>query len=317
MTIVITGASGFAGQELVSCLTGNQEHEVVAVLRRPGSGLTGQSQHLLISDLCDQAACEQIAARAGKTGVIVHLAALTPGAGHASTDFHRVNTLATGNLMRAAVAAGVPRLIYLSSTHASSTLSAGWAIDEDSPVVASAAAYGTSKLGGENALKDLAKDSQTQWTIVRAPLVYGPGAKGSLAMLARAVVRGVPLPLGSITNNARDMIGLRNLAAFLQLCAGSKRAANEVFVVRDGEPVSTRHLIEHIAQAAGRPARLVPCPPALLNAAARGLGAKAMVERLLGDHRVNDAKARHVLGWQAVQPLSFDLKRMVDALAAK
>ena len=303
------------GRELVAGLSQSSTHEVIAVSRRPLPRLAAGCEQLLISDLSDPAACEQIASRAKDGGTLLHLAALTPGTKHSDADFERVNAAATGHLMRAAIAAGVPRFIYLSSTHACGALSGSHPIDEDSPVdETSGDAYGASKLAGEVAVKSLGQGTGTHWTIVRAPLVYGPGAKGSLALLARAIMRGIPLPLASLTGNARDMIGVRNLSTFLQLCVSHARAANETFVVRDGDPISTRRLTEDIALAAGIQARLVPCPAALLKLAGRAVGAAPMVERLLGDHRVNDAKARKLLGWRAPAPMTFDLQRMVAHL---
>lgn len=304
------------GRDLVSLLYDCGEPDVVAVLRSIPASLANGCKPLIVSDLSDPAACETVAARSSGQGTLIHLAALTPATVKSADDYQRVNAGMTEAVMRAAVAAGVPRVIYLSSTHACGALTAGRPIDEDSPLVDGADAYGASKFAGETIVKRLALGSQTRWTIVRAPLVYGPGVKGSLAALTRAVMRGVPLPFASITANARDMIGQRNLAAFLQLCIRDERAANQAFAIRDGVPVSTRQLIEEIAAAAGRSARLVPVPPSLLKAAAQAAGAGQMIDRLAGDHRVNDAKARQLLGWVAPKPMAFDVGRMVSSMQA-
>ena len=289
---------------------------VVAVLRRSQLELPAQCKTLLIEDLGSADAPTRIATEA-QGGVLIHLAALTPGQRHTADEFHSVNAAATGALTRAAAEAGVSRFVYLSSTHASAALTSGRPIDEMSPAAPNTDPYGASKLAGEEEVKSSLQGSRTQWTIVRAPLVYGPGAKGSLALLTRAITRGVPLPLGRVTANARDMIGLRNLAAFLHLCATHDLAANETFVVRDGDPVSTQGLAREIAAAAGTKARLAAVPPGLLRLGARALGAGTMAERLIGDHEVNDAKARRLLAWQAPSPRSLDLGRMVQASARR
>lgn len=302
------------GRELVAWLAAAGEHQITAVMRRQQPGLPPGCETLLISDLASAEVCRQVAKAAADDGTIFHLAALTPGAAHSPGDYKNANAVATENLMRAAIAAHVPRFIYLSSTHACGALTSGRPIDEDSPFTAADEPYGASKFAGEDAVRHLAEGTKTAWTIVRAPLVYGPGAKGSLAMLVSAVKRGLPLPLANVTENARDMIGVRNLAAFLALCAADDRAANETFVVRDGTPVSTRQLVEEIATAAGKPARFLPSPPALLRSAAKLVGAGAMAERLTGDHQVNDGKARRLLDWEAPEPRAFDIKRMVEEI---
>ncbi len=317
MRIVVTGASGLVGQEFVAGLAQSGDHQIAVAVRKPLARLPSTCEQLVITDLADDTACGQIAARAKDGGTLVHLAALTPGAGHSDAEFEDVNANGTQNLMRAAVAAGVGHFIYLSSTHTCGALSRGSPIDEDSPVTAQGDAYGASKLAGETAVRTLARDSETKWTIVRCPLVYGPGAKGSLALLARAVQRGLPLPLSRVTANARDMIGVTNLAAFLELCATNPRALNETFVVRDGEAVSTRQLVDDVATAAGQRPRLLPLPVKLLQMSARAIGAGQMADRLVGDHQVNDAKARRLLGWRAPHPRAFDIERMVQALKSK
>ncbi len=87
-----------------------------------------------------------------------------------------------------------------------------------------------------------------------------------------------------------------------------------MFVVRDGEPLTTRALIEAIASAGGRPAVLLPVAPALLTGGARLLGAGKTMDRLLGSFEIDDAKARRLLRWQAPVPQTFDIERMVAAV---
>ena len=106
MKVIVTGASGVVGRELVAGLSQSGPHEVIAVSRRPLPRLAAGCEQLLISDLSDPAACEQIASRAKDGGTLLHLAALTPGTKHSDADFERVNAAATGHLMRTAA---IPR----------------------------------------------------------------------------------------------------------------------------------------------------------------------------------------------------------------
>jgi UDP-glucose 4-epimerase len=110
------------------------------------------------------------------------------------------------------------------------------------------------------------------------------------------------------------MIGVRNMADFVARCVSAPGSDNQTFVVRDGSPVSTRELIETIAREAGKPARLVRVPPRALRAAGAMTGRGDMVRRLIGDYRIDDGKARSLIGWTAPQPLSFDMGRLVRAL---
>lgn len=126
-------------------------------------------------------------------------------------------------------------------------------------------------------------------TIIRPPLVYGPGVRGSLRTLTRAAISPIPMPFGAVTSNRRDMIGVRNLSSFVMHCLIDPRASRQCFVVRDGQSISTQALIEAIANAAGRRAFQVAVPHAVLAAGGRF---SSSIARVIDDYRIDDPKAR-------------------------
>ena len=149
--------------------------------------------------------------------------------------------------------------------------------------------------------------------IIRPPLVYGPGVKGNFASLVRCVRQGVPLPLGAIKNQ-RSLVALDNLVDFIALCADSKRsplAANELFLIADGEDLSTTTLLRRVAQAYGAKGRLLPVPTGWLRFAASVLGKRAAADRLLGSLVADSTKARELLGWRPVASVDEQLRKMV------
>ena len=86
----------------------------------------------------------------------------------------------------------------------------------------------------------------------------------------------------------------------------------QTYLVSDGEDLSTPNLLRRLGEALGRPARLWPCPPALLLPAARLLGRGAQMERLLGSLRVDDRKIRRELGWAPPYSVADGLKATVE-----
>jgi nucleoside-diphosphate-sugar epimerase len=108
--------------------------------------------------------------------------------------------------------------------------------------------------------------------------------------------RGFPLPLGSI-HNSRSLIYLGNLVDALVTCVSHPRAAGKIFLVSDGEDVSTLELIRRLAQAMECRPRLVSFPTTLLRLAGLLTGKSAEVERLLGSLRVDSSKIRRELQW--------------------
>jgi nucleoside-diphosphate-sugar epimerase len=143
-----------------------------------------------------------------------------------------------------------------------------------------------------------------QVVIVRPPLVYGPGVKANFAAMMRAVQRGLPLPFASVTHNRRSFVALDNLVDLLITCLDHPAAANQTFLVSDGEDLSTADLLRRLGQAMGHPARLLPVPTGLLWAGARLLGKGDMAQRLMGSLQVNIDHTRDTLGW--APPISVD-----------
>lgn len=80
-------------------------------------------------------------------------------------------------------------------------------------------------------------------------------------------------------------------------CVRHPTAANQNFLVSDGEDLSTTQLLGRMAQALGKPARLLPVPSVLLEWGAQLLGKQALSQRLCGSLQVDISKTRELLGW--------------------
>ena len=215
--------------------------------------------------------------------------------------FRAVNVDGTLNLARQAAAVGVKRFVFISSVKVNGeSTSPGRAFTEsDAPNPQDA--YGQSKHEAEQGLRQLSADTCMEVVIIRPPLVYGPGVKANFAALMRAVQRGWPLPLGAV-HTQRSLVALDNLVDFIFTCITHPQAANQTFLVSDGQDLSTTELVRGIAEAAGVPARLLPVPVWALQAGASLLGKGDAVQRLCGNLQVDISKARSLLGW--VPPVS-------------
>jgi nucleoside-diphosphate-sugar epimerase len=210
--------------------------------------------------------------------------------------FRRVNADGTEGLARAAARRGVRRVVLVSTVGV-----LGRSTREDAPFTESSppaprGAYAVSKREGEERLCAALAGTGTEWTVVRPPLVYGPGAPGNFGRLAGWVMSGRPLPLASVRNR-RSFVYVDNLCDALAFAAADPRAAGRCFLVSDGDVLSTPALVRRMAAALGRPARLFPVPPALLRAGLHLAGRGALAERLMDSLVVDDAALR-ALGWR-------------------
>ena len=228
------------------------------------------------------------------------------------TAFRAVNVDGTLNLARQAAAAGVKRFLFVSSVkvNGESTPPERAFTEADAPNPQDA--YGQSKHEAEQGLRQLSADTGMEVVIIRPPLVYGPGVKANFATLMRAVQRGWPLPLGAV-HNQRSLVGLDNLVDFIITCITHPQAANQTFLVSDGQDLSSTELVRGMAQAAGVPTRLLPVPVGALQVGASLLGKGDAVQRLCGNLQVDMSKARILLGW--VPPVSVEegLRRAMAA----
>ncbi len=312
MSWLITGGTGFVGQALTRRALAEGK-DVRLALRRPFE--QGAAQGLMVGQIDSQTAWQ--GALEG-VDTIFHLAARVHVMNETATDpltaFRAVNTAGTLNLARQAAAAGVRRLVFLSSIKVNGEHTA-----PGRPFAANLPArpedpYGQSKWEAEQGLQDLARETGLEVVVVRPPLVYGPGVRANFAALIRAVHRGWPLPLASVTGNRRSLVALDNLVDLLVTCADHPAAAQQTFLVSDGDDLSTAELLLRMASALGRSPRLLPFPPALLRLGAATLGRQAVVQRLLDNLQVDITHTRQTLGWQPPITVDEGLRRTVAGL---
>ena len=195
----------------------------------------------------------------------------------------------------------VRRFVFLSSVKVNGEGGSAAYRETDPP--ATQDAYGISKHEAEVGLREIAAETDMAVVIIRAPLVYGAGVRANFQALLDAVARGIPLPLGSI-DNRRSMVALDNLLDLIVTCIEHPAAANEIFLVSDGDDLSTPDLVRRMARAMGRPSRLIPVPVAVLMAGATLLGKRETARRLCSSLQVDISKTRALLGW--TPPISVD-----------
>lgn len=311
MKVLVTGSTGFVGRALVAQLVARGGAQVLALTRElPANPVAGAS-YLPGCDLTLPALAPS--ALAG-VDVLIHTAArvhvLHDRAADRLAAFRRMNVEATLRLAEQAAAQGVRRFVFVSSIGVNGGQSPGRAFSE-ADQARPHNAYALSKWEAEQGLLRIAAHTGMEVVIIRPPLVYGPGVKANFAALMRAVQRGWPLPLGAV-NNQRCLVALDNLVDFIVTCSSHPRAANQTFLVSDGQGLSTAELVRGLARACGRPARLLPVPVWALRAGAALVGQGDAIQRLCGNLQVDISKARKLLDWTPLISVDEGLRRAVS-----
>lgn len=294
MRALITGGTGFIGRSLCIAARGAGWDVRVAV-RKERSLPEGQSP-VVVGDL---AFTPNFAEAVRGAEVVIHVAGLAHLQGEAARDglarLEAVNVTATRTLAQAAAAAGVRRMVLLSSAKVmgdSSPLTGFHESDEPKPPDP----YSLSKWKAEQALREVSAATGLEAVVLRTPLVYGPRVPANYLALLRAVDRGYPLPFG-LTHNRRSFLFVDNLASALLTCATHEKAAGKTFFASDGADLSTGDLVRSMARALGRPARLLPLPPRLAEMAFSLVRRRPFYERLFGSLAVDATAIRETLGW--------------------
>lgn len=291
--ILMTGGSGFVGENLISNLLKKDYYQVISLAR--SYKVKQQSVEQIITDNIFEADFPE------NIDVIIHLAGRAHILNDQSADplieFRKVNVEGTLQLAQQALDKKVKRFIFISS------IGVNGAITFDQPFSESTlpkphADYAISKFEAEQELKKLFSGSDTELVIIRPPLVYAAHAPGNFARLLKLASTNLPLPFAQ-TNNKRSFVALENLVNFIQVCIEHPNAANQTFLVADQHSLSIRELVEYLKQGMGKKPYFIYIPQPLMKLGAICLGKSKLYEQLFASLEIETTKAQKLLDWIA------------------
>ena len=211
MTVALTGATGFVGQALLDEAAGT-DTEIRALTRREKFARTGVEW--VAGDLANREALARLVAG---SEAVIHVAGVVNAPDN--KGFEEGNVAGTLRLVEAAVKAGVPRFVFVSSLAAREPR---------------LSAYGASKARAEK----LVMASGLDWTIVRPPAVYGPRDREMLDLFRAARWGVVPMP----PEGRASMIHVRDLARLLlALVPSGEDVTRQLFEPDDGRDDGWTH----------------------------------------------------------------------------
>jgi nucleoside-diphosphate-sugar epimerase len=287
--ILVTGAAGFIGRALCRGLV-ERGHVVLGGTRRPAERMPGVE----LRPIGDIGPRTDWSRHLDRIEIVVHLAnrAHRRGRDMAGED----EAAAGAALARAAAAAGVRRLVHMSSIRAMGDATPPGAPFRCADPTLPQDAYGRGKLAIEHALQRAARETRLELVILRPPLVYGPGVKANFRGLLQLAASGLPLPFAGI-DNRRSLIFLGNLVDVAAHACVHPDAAEHVLLVRDAVDLSTPELIRALAEGLGRAARLFAVPKATFTPLRHLPGLGPLVKRLTLSLQVDDEATRVLLDW--------------------
>lgn len=304
MRVLITGGQGFIGSSVANYFFSKGVKTRISSRKSLNSKAIMGIEHCITGDLNTDTDWSEALI---DVDVVIHCA----GRAHILKDvsfdslkkFKVANRDGTIGLALQAARSGVKRFIFLSSIGVNGAASLQnqpfSELDEPAPQNQ----YALSKLEAENALFAISRSTGMEVVVIRPPLVYGYAAPGNFGLLVKVVRSRVPLPFGSI-KKLRSIIFIGNLVDFIFQVVINPKAANQIFLISDGEDLSIGDLIRKISRAMNMRPLLLPFPPGVLRSLAKFIGIHNKLEKLCCRLQIDSSKARKLLGWSP--PFSQD-----------
>ena len=276
--IIVTGATGFVGRNLVPHL--EELGYTVTALSLREAGWKGHMNRQALA--------------------IIHLAGLAHDtkATKGAEEYDRVNTDLTKQVFDFFLDSSIQRFVYMSSIKAVSDIPGDLVLNEDT-VPDPKTPYGLSKLNAEKYI--LSNDEPARKVYVLRPaMIHGLGNKGNLALLDRFVSTGIPYPLGAFVNK-RSFLTVHNLNFIIEHLLADEMKSG-VYNACDSGYLSTLEIIEIMSESKGRPNRSIKLSKTLVKALAT-LGDKLSLpfnserlEKLTGDYMLSNDKLVNAIG---------------------
>ena len=290
MNIHISGASGFVGTALVKSLY-KQGVSVSPWVRQP----MGLKNEVIVSDLSD---LERVDAVLRNCEVFVHLAAkvhqFKPSPTSCIDQYRNVNVELTLRLAKSCINAGVKRFIFVSSVKVNGEITDQPLNEGDIPNASDP--YGRSKLEAELGLLDLARSSGILVTIIRPPLVYGPGVGANFQSLLKWLYWSLPVPFALIENK-RSLVYVGNLVSAISCSIYSVTHESGVYFLSDGHDLSSNELCFRLSRLLNVSNLSISVPKSILVSIGLIIGKKPQMNRLLGSLQVDSSLFCKQFNW--------------------
>ena len=284
MEILITGGNGFVGRHLIPAL--QERGDSVRVLLSPTGDATWLKQRGVAIFRGDIRVPNTLTLPMSSADAVFHLVAQTKKWGPMQ-DSYDVNVIGAENVCRAALTAGVRRIVHI-STFTIYNMMIGRPVREDDPLAPLNEPYSMTKAQGDKLVQRMIAEHHLPAVIIRLGALFGPGDHRNFGRLANRVRAGKGIIVGS-GNNAVPFVYITDVVQALLLALDHERAVGQVYNIGNDQPLTQEQYLSAIAQDIGVAPPHIHVPYSPMYAAAYA------AERLstLSRYRVSPVLTRH------------------------
>ena len=244
MTITITGASGFVGQNLLRFL--KKDNDLV-----PLSIRFNQNKKFNLN-----------------SSVVIHLA----GKAHdlkktfEDKEYYEANTELTKKVFDQFLQSSSKVFIFMSSVKAAKDAVQGILSEDVMPDPVTV--YGKSKLAAEEYILSKEIPENKRVYILRPCMIHGPNNKGNLNLLYNFVSKGIPYPFGRYVNK-RSFVSVDNLCFVIKELIDNSKIESGIYNIADDISLSTIDLVQIMSEILCKPTRILKVPKLLIRLIAK------------------------------------------------
>ena len=242
MKIIITGTSGFVGQNLSKYLTfENFEVQSLSLRNEDWKSTLDTTANAII----------HLAGKAHDTKNTSH-----------SSEYFTVNTELTKQLFDVFLTSEIQDFIYFSSVKAVADTVENILYEDEIPQPKTP--YGMSKLKAEEYILSHQIPKNKRVFIIRPCMIHGEGNKGNLNLLYNVVKKGIPYPLGAF-DNERSFLSINNLNFLISNILKNKNIKSGIYNFADDDFVSTNQLVLIISRVINKKSKLLRVPKSIIK----------------------------------------------------
>lgn len=307
-TVLITGATGFVGSNLIPYLQVKGFNAIVGISRNPKSTKEISYSSLSIENWNNALAMVHLAGKAHDLKGVSN-----------NDEYYEVNTELTKTLFNQFLKSSCPVFIYMSSVKAATDTVDGILTEDVQPNPVTI--YGKSKLAAEQFLSAQKLPKGKFVYILRPCMIHGPGNKGNLNLLYKLIKKGIPYPLGAF-DNKRSFLSVENLNFIISELL-KQQPVSGIYNVADDEAMATTDLIKLITESLGKRPRIVSVNPKFVKMLAN-FGTifklpftKEKLQKLTENYVVSNQKIKNTLNVQLPVNTKQGLTRTIKSFRNK